>query len=239
MRGIKNSTNKPVLLITATIQSLLFWLNLNPRPYSGIIFCENSGSSLSVIKDMLKVRVSDEQILAIEWLSFKGNQRPIGMHYGYSELGILDYAVENSLLLRNSQYFIKVTGRLMFPKINQLVNLLPHQFDLVADFHRYKQDQLFPLRVRTQLFFACVDFYKAELYDIRKKMNSNVSYIEELLAKELWELRKDKDILCRFPCECQPRGVSAAIGSNYESLLNRLKSYIRAILRKLFRTIWL
>ena len=132
MRGIKNSTNKPVLLITATIdpgdytsllapynvdhrieeyvQSLLFWLNLNPRPYSGIIFCENSGSSLSEIKDMLKVRVSDEQILAIEWLSFKGNQRPIGMHYGYSELGILDYAVENSLLLRNSQYFIKVTA---------------------------------------------------------------------------------------------------------------------------------
>jgi len=232
-------SNSPELRISEYSKALDFWLSMDMPPFDGIVFCENSGYDLSELKQRFIKSEDNRPSIPIEWLSFNGNERPKGMHYGYSELGIIDYALKNSTLLKSSEGFFKVTGRLIFPKFKKIASALPQGCLFIADFHRYKSDEVFPYRVRTQIFFSKTNFYIENLINVRNKMTQRVHFIEDLLARELWEKREDTDVYFRFPLECPPVGVSASIGSDYGSLTNIIKFKIRGFFRCFLPKLWL
>jgi len=215
-------------------RSLLFWARLKEPRLKGVVFCENSRTDLSPF-----VHLAEQFDRPVEFLNFSGNKKPPKVHYGYSELGIIDYVFEKSKVLHSCPYFIKATGRLTFPKISRLLDTL-RDFDAVIDHRRkYRNETGSPVRARTQLMLFSKEFYFHHFFGRREEMIGNYSHIEEFIAEKLGELPESARIMKRFKVECQPAGFSAFDNKNYNSLDATCKSIVRALTRRLFPSLWI
>lgn len=220
--------------------SLQFWLNYDDPALVGIVFCENSAADISVLQANIDCSQGSQPQTPVEWLSFNGNDRPEGLHYGYSELGLIDYALNNSELISQHRRFIKVTGRLVVKNLAEINSRISSAIRFAADAHRFpnsKNDLKF--RLRTQFLLADAEFYREHLYNSRERMSAQCSFIEEHLMRELWPLRSQAEVLLRLPVEPQLVGTSASIGTNYERGLANLKTRFRSVMRRLLPFIWL
>ena len=130
---------EPVLLITATIlpqerrfvriknpeerldqymDSLKFYIiNTNIRK---IVFCDNSGYGFNKEELYLLADRNHKEVEIIQFIGDKNSIEKYGKGYGEGEL--VKYALENSRLLEETDYFIKVTGRIKVRNINIIKN---------------------------------------------------------------------------------------------------------------------
>jgi len=144
--------NKIALLLTATIDpgdivfverrcpqirendyinALEKWVQTN---ISSIIFCENSNYNSEKIKNLLK----SQTILKTEYLGFNGQTFPKELGKGYGELIIIKYALQNSSIINDCEFVIKVTGRYFIKNIKKIIDILARDKDvyIMADLRR-------------------------------------------------------------------------------------------------------
>ncbi len=80
-------------------------------PFKNIIFCENSNYNISrekeIIEYLSQLYWKTIEFIQFQWDSLKTQQQ--GRGYGESE--IMEYAMNNSMLLNNDILFVKITGR--------------------------------------------------------------------------------------------------------------------------------
>lgn len=221
-------------------EALRAWM-LHPDPrISGIVYCDNTTPDL-----VWTYELADHynHTKPFEAIYCPDNNIPIGMHYGYPELGIIDHSIYNSRLLIQSTYFAKITGRLQFPKFASLLDRLPASYDACIDYrlaYRRERKSWSNYRARTQLMFFKNDFYKKSLSNKRLLMvENNISHIEEFIAGILVpDDVKSANIIFRWPIECPPSGV-AGNGENYNSGRKFVKSYISHCSRRLLPWLWI
>lgn len=95
-------------------EALLFYLlNTNFR----IVIVENTEFDFRT--DFLKYIKNGR----LEYLTFNGNDYNKCLGKGYGECLIIEYAMNNSLMLQKSEYIIKITGRLIIENISQLCHI--------------------------------------------------------------------------------------------------------------------
>jgi hypothetical protein len=218
-------------------RALQFWAAFPDFRIKGIVFCENSGGDPE--RSLRPMLAGSPPHREIEWLEFKGNTRPKGMHYGYSELGALDYALTHSQLLAETSVFLKVTGRLTFPHISELLNTFDDDVRFAADCRRsYRSETGPPIRARTELMLFEKSFYIDHLYGRREEM-LGCSHIEEFIALKMLPLKNHRDVVLRFKTECPPAGVAAHSGVQYQTGRHLLKSKLRQVLRRIAPRFWL
>ncbi|NDE18508.1 hypothetical protein EBZ80_26740, partial [bacterium] len=199
-----------------------------------VVFCENSSADLSPL-----VRAAEACPRPVEFLTFQDAPTPPHVHYGFGELGIVDHAVESSRSLKASGYFLKGTGRLVFPGIKRLLDALPDDLLGAVDHRwRYRGESDPPTRARTQLMLFDTDFYRSHLLGCRREMPGFCTHIEVLLAHKLAAGRYDRPFVRRFPVECSPSGVGGH-GKQYDSLAERTKSRIRGFARRWLPGLWI
>jgi hypothetical protein len=222
------------------LEAIRFWGTHQDRRIQGVILCENSGADLRVFET---AAAGFSRMRAFEVLGFRGNtRRPPEMHYGYSELGIIDYACRNSMLLKKYRHFIKVTGRLLFPRITPLIDSLDDDLLVAVDCRRaYRREGGVRLRARTQLMVFERDFYDRVLWGTRDEMIGNCSHIEEFLAQKLLPLYQNqtRGIYLRWKVECPAVGYGGAYDRKYASIGERLKNTIRSTCRRMIPMVWL
>ena len=162
------------LRIREYVEAIKYW-GAHPDPrIEGIVFCENSGADVRAFE----AAASSYSSRTLELLGFRGNARPPGMHYGYAELGTIDYACENSVLLKKCCHFIKVSGRYLFPRITTLIDSLDDDLRVAVDCRRaYRNEGGVRLRARTQLIVFEREFYRQVLSGAREEMLGNCSHI--------------------------------------------------------------
>lgn len=87
--------------------------------FKKIVFCDNSGYKY---EDAVKlIRLANEMGKAFEWISFKGDYSLVRKYgKGAGEDEIVDFALNNSTLLKNAKSFAKTTGRLKIRNINKV-----------------------------------------------------------------------------------------------------------------------
>lgn len=232
--GTQSKRSNPLERLADYEAALGFWGNLDDSRVGSVVFCENSGWDLRCFGAL-----ADRARIPIELLSLDHNDRPAGMHYGYSELGLIDHALARSALLQTHPYFIKVTGRLTFPSISRLLDSLPIRFDAVVDHRRrYRHEWGVDTRARTQLMVFRSDFYRRHLLGTREEMIGNCTYIEEFLAQKLAARAGDGVVVRRFPVECAPRGIGGN-GTRFDTFPALCKNVSRGIARRLMPTLWL
>lgn len=212
-----------------------YWVNHPDPRIAGLVFCENSGGDgLSRVQAIL-----DEGTTArVEWLTFEGNDAPADRHYGYSELGSVDFAFRNSVYLAKAPHFAKVTGRLTFPHLSALLDFLPPNTRWAADCRRaYRSEGGVRLRMRTELMLFSRDFYAAELLGARESMRC--SHIEEFLAERMIPHIGEPGFVPRFRSEPRPMGIGAHHGRSYTRPMHQAKVAMRDLVRRFAPRIWL
>jgi hypothetical protein len=211
-----------------------YWLSYKEAKITHIIFVENSGYDLAELKKIAANENVYDRI--IEFIQFKAITIPEGLHYGYSELEILDKAFDLSKSISETDSFIKVTGRLYFPNLSKLLKRIPNSRDVTIDFRDYKFFEIKKQYALTTLIVIKNDFYSRKLYGIKSSMNKErLSLFETLYYEVLEELSlSNRNIVTRFPINVDPVGIGAHWNSNYNSLLKKAFNYTRGLLRVVY-----
>ncbi|GEO10449.1 hypothetical protein [Segetibacter aerophilus] len=212
--------------------SLLYWLNYDEQRITGIVFIENSSYDLVELKHV--VDKNNKYRRDVEFLSITPTEIPPGLHYGYSELEMIDHAFDHSALLIKAEYIVKVTGRLYFPRLARLIDeVLVKKYDVIADSRDFDFFKLKKHYVLTTLFIVQKDFYMEVLYNSKRKMSPHLHHMELVYFNILKPLAKikNKTVQIRFPFNVEPTGIGAHWGVDYKSKKKRFESYLRALFR--------
>lgn len=93
---------------------------IHSSPFTKIVFCENSNYIFDTKKfsaEAIKCKKS------FEYITFKGNtEKILKQGKGYGEGEIIQYAINNSEILKKETDFYKITGRLRIKNIENIVN---------------------------------------------------------------------------------------------------------------------
>jgi hypothetical protein len=239
----RNSIHRSDALIRISDYETAFkyWLENPGSNISAIVFVENSGYSLESLKTIAQIH--NKHNLKIEFLQKLAGELPAGLHYGYSELEMVDYAFENSALIKESEYVVKVTGRLYFPKLSRLLKWIPQNADIAIDTKDFKIGSKEKHYVVTTVFVTKKAFYLKQLLNAKQlmapeKRKTHIETIYYSVLKPLYEAN-NKDIILRFPFNLDPVGVGAHWNKNYQSTKHTLESIARNLSRKLLPKLWI
>lgn len=226
-------------------QALDFWLRYPDPRITGLVYCDNSTPELDWVRNLAE-RIGGGRMF--ETLYCPDNDMPNGVHYGYAELGIVDHCLRESVLLGQSKYFAKVTGRFKFPRFSRLLDALPPHPDACIDYRRAygRENKTWSkFRARTQLMLFRTEFYRRRIQDRRGLMvaactgGRGISHIEEFLPGILAPGEEDgSGVVFRWPVECRPSGVGGN-GENFDSARRRMKSFAFAVCRRFMPWYWI
>jgi hypothetical protein len=221
------------------LSAMRFWAAYPDPRIGGVVLCENSGTGA----DALQAEAARLSTPArpFEVITFEGNHKPAGVHYGYAELGSIDHACRNSRLLPTCRFFVKVTGRFRFPRLSALLDTLDNDLLVAMDCRRaYRSEGGFPLRARTQLIVFDRAFYERTLMGAREQMPGHFAHIEAFLPHLLRPLHQARmaGICLRHAVECPPEGFSAYQDTAYGRPSERIKVAIRGLGRRLLPALW-
>jgi hypothetical protein len=218
--------------------ALKLWLHHNDDSITSIIFAENSGYDLTEIETVfIKENIYNRKYQIIQAIASKV---PEGLHYGYSELELIDNILDKITLLNDNDFIIKTTGRVYFPKISSLLVKTVPSYNFITDSRNFNLGKWKQNYVLSNLFIFNILWYKENLFDKKRLMLTfEVTHFETLLHKLLVGNKVDKDVLLRFPMNVNPIGFGAHWNINYQSLDKRLGYLLRAIFRKMLPNFWI
>lgn len=196
------SLNDPKERERQYINAIRFYLSNTQYP---IVFTENSGTDIS--------QIFTESIKSgrMEFLTFKGNQNK-ERGKGYGECEILQYALEQSVLINNSQSkrIAKITGRLIIRNINSIIRwhtLFTSQHTTLCSFN---SDLSFP---DSRFIIASKDFYHTFL-KTKECINDSAGFFFE---HALCDTIKKEKAFAYSPFFMMPHieGISGSTGKEY------------------------
>ena len=213
------------------IQALKYWLSYQEPKIVNIVFVENSGHEIEPLRKI--VETHNQYDRKIEFIQIKPTNIPIGIHYGYAELEMIDEAISRSTLIPDTPYFIKVTGRIYFPRLSKLINSTNSSFSFLSDSRDYAIVGKQKRYVVTTLLLIKLDFYKSILYGARHMMcEEGALHFETLYYNILKPISlKNSRIILRFPFNVDPVGYGAHWNVNYNSFPKKLESVLRGLTR--------
>jgi hypothetical protein len=218
-------------------KALEYWLLATDPRLAKILFLENSGYPLDKLREL--VDKGNPLKKQVEFIQLSNNNYPAHLDYGYPELGMLDEATNTSKLMAESKYFIKATGRLIFPKLSKLLNRLPTDYLFAVDCHLPVYLISWSPGVNSNLMIFSVEFYKKEMLDIKSRMNDVFRNMEALLYYKLMDHYKTPGAILRWPINVDPVGYDAQWGKSYSTPRRRVISAARSVGRALLPGIWI
>lgn len=226
----------PLVRLADYQQALQSWL-LNPDPrLRSIVFVENSGYELKTLRQL--VGRSNPFGKRVEFIQLRNNDYPPYVDYGYPELGMLDQVLAVSELARKSKYFIKVTGRLIFPTLTRLLDHLPSDYLFAVDSRVPMLPKGKPPGVYASLMIFSRMFYESELVDVKSKMNEVLCSIETMLYLKLMNYIDTPGAILRWPVHIASVGHGAHWNKSYTDSRGRVADAIRTVSRIITPQLW-
>jgi hypothetical protein len=227
--------NNPAIRRADYLNAFRFWL-AHPDPrLNRILLAENSGADMAEFQAL-----AQDSAKQVEIISQPPQPPPAGLHYGYSELLLLDAALHQSKLRRETTHMAKTTGRLTFPDLPTLLNKLPASYDLAVDargnlpFRRSANGS-----IPTQLFLSSHAFYDKHLRKSYLDLRPDYPYyIENLFYDRVMALPRSPGLLMRWPINCEPSGFAAHAAKRYDSAQRVFITGLRAALRLIAPNLW-
>lgn len=125
-----------------------------------ICFVDNSGYDLSAIERIKKYNKTGR----LEFLSFLSDPETRAKGKGPGEVDIIKYAVENSRFISNSEYIIKITGRIKVRNIKSIIKTARYACKDKCKF--VIAEKLYnSCWVHSYLFIAHKTFFNKSFYD--------------------------------------------------------------------------
>jgi len=229
--------NNPRVRLQDYLASIEFYLSLPTDIVDRILFVDNSGSDITPIEEFVRKRGSDK---AVELISFAGNDHPVNYGKAYGEFKLMDFGLEHTSLLSESDYFWKVTGRLKLLNLADMVASVTNDYDVLCDLHNFPfvgtgkpfANRWMDLRVFSCTHRAYKELFTGKYEEFGHRMNQDVLYDVVLAA------RSHMKILPRFIEQPVITGMSGRHDRDYHHGLQRLKTVVRAGIRKAAPFVW-
>lgn len=202
-------------------ESLLFFIDSGA--FSQIVFAENSNYGETVFDDL--VSYAKEKGVQLENLSFAGNVSQCILHgKGYGEGEIMQYVLEHSRLIKQADFFVKITGRLQVHNISDIVKRLNTQRTYFNIPNRTRKDIC-----DTRIYAMPLSQFREDFVDsYGQVMDDEGVFLEYIYTKKIME-KKIK--VYNFPKYPRIKGISGSGGLNYT--YTEWKCKIRDIISKL------
>ncbi len=241
------NTQDPVILLTACInpcgmsstklqdtkirleqykQALSFYLS--ETPYK-ILFAENTSYDFN---DDFSFYINNGRL---EYLTFSGNNYDPFLGKGYGEAQIIEYAMNNSLFLKNTSVIIKITGRIIVENIMNLcstINISDKKNVMIACNIRPSK------KIGTSTFFICKKefltcYFLPHIYEIDE---TKQIWFEHILYKSIIQCKKEKKKCLIFPKPIKIQGIAGTTSLPYPKTkwTDYILSYTAAFLHNHF-----
>lgn len=229
--------NNPQVRLQDYLASLEFYLSLPTVVVDRILFVDNSGSDLTLIEQFVRARAADK---VVELISFQGNDYAVSYGKAYGEFKLLDFGIEHTSLLAESNHFWKVTGRLRVLNLADMVSAVTNNYDVLCDLHNFPfvgTGKVFGNRWMDLRVFSCTQSAYKKLFggkyeELGPRINQDVLY------DVVMEARSHMNILPRFAQQPVILGVSGRHDRDYHRGVQKMKTVIRSRVRKCVPFIW-
>lgn len=204
------------------LEALRFYLKAIPNR---VVFVENTDYDISsyFTKEIEQGR--------LECLSFNGNDYDKSLGKGYGEALIIEYAIVNSVFLKDASTIIKVTGRVKCCNIKTVVKSLQDKNVVYSDFMRQKQYYDLLPSVVVAAPFA---FWKL-FVDKKEGINDTEGiFFEHILKKSVEEWLSIGGRHSYFLCPVFLCGMSGSTGESYAKKHTRLKWMVKSLMYHLY-----
>lgn len=217
--GVPNlSRTDPVQRMKDYADGLRWYLEGAGEAFDRIVFAENSLSDVSELRAIAEALSPGK----VEFVSFQGLDHPPAYDRAYGEFKLLDWAMSNSVAIREAPddaVVWKVTGRYQVRNAVELVRSAPRGFELYANYRNH------PKRWVDTYFLAWTkEGYEALVRDVYHRLKTNVPGVplglagEELFRSWLDQpLFRRRRIVKRFRRTPEIEGVRGADGRQYTS----------------------
>jgi len=237
MPGVKRSN--PKIRMDDYCKALSYYLSLPSHYIDRILFIENSGSDLSILKSIAR---SVEHNKKVDFIGFTGNYKP---EYGkaYGEFNMLDYGISKSHLLSDIDIFWKVTGRLKISNLCRIIDTAPQKYQVYCDLRsvpfigeRFGSNNWMELR----LYSCAVNAYKKIFYSRFSTIHRRNACLEKDCFTIVQQLAtQDRTIVPRFRLQPVFDGYGAHRNVNYQGLAYKTKEIVRTTARLIAPWLWL
>lgn len=228
------SRKDPLIRLDDYKTAIKYWLEYPDERIKGIVFVENSGFNLNLIKEVFNSQ--NRYTRDIEILQYVEKEQNFNVHYGYYEYKMLDYSIKHSNIIKNADYIIKITGRLTFKNLTQLINYQDiKSFDFFSDCRDYTVlNKIQNHSILTTLMIYSKAFYLKYLYNNQSLMLEKQNYyLEQAFFNQIKPLIESNNVMIRFPFNVDPKGIGGHSNISYNSFSYQWKSLIRAFARKI------
>jgi len=211
-RGVSIARKNKEDRLNDYIKALQGWINNSQ--VKKIVFCENSNSDLTRLKNLCLDLPAEK---SIEFLSFDGLIDPPERGIGFGEMLIIEYAFKNSKLLSTADFVIKVTGRLYVRNINKLIVAVEKSqyIDIWCDYRRYLTSTV------SFIFCAKVSYFQKYIIPFKNKVDERYkkSNFEHALANAIHTSMAAAHHWRPLPFTPRITGISASRNRAYNSSL--------------------
>jgi hypothetical protein len=183
--------------------------------FKKIVFCENTNYAHDYNPLIEKAKKSGKEL---EILAFNGNYPIIRQKgKGYGEGETIEYALKNSLLLKDCRSFFKLTGRLAIANLDKIVASTKVDNGFIwhpKEIYRRETDH-----VETYFFKVSIEFYTTKLLDAYQEVDEiKHRFIEHIFFGRLRNLN-----IRAFKYPLQIIGNSGTSGKPYLGSQNAIR----------------
>lgn len=181
---------------------------IESEAFSKIVFAENSNEECARLQ-MLQPIANAHQT-ELECLSFRGNTEQSNLHgKGYGEGEIMEYVFQHSCLLKNEDFFVKITGRLQVDNIAVIMSRLKTTRTYFNIPNRTRRDIY-----DTRLYAMPIAGFRKYFLEQYKKVHDDKGIYLEYVYTEV--LKSNKIKVYNFPAYPRIRGLSGSVGIPYD-----------------------
>jgi hypothetical protein len=204
-----------------------YWLAATGINIDGILLMENSGADLGSFHNLADRENTSGRKIEIIGLDMNDFPRELGK--GFGEFRALDVALRQSQLAAQSDYLVKLTGRLRVRNLGSIIHNLDLPFDLCGDVHPYPD----PARgvIDSRLIVFDRNFYFKNCMGLYEEMNDSAGEYAEHRFYQLVRRTPAARVVTRLPREPRWVGASGSTGERYDSLKKKIV-YPMKILRR-------
>lgn len=228
----------PALRLHDYGKALEFYLPLLNRCIDKIIFVENSNSDIHSLQAIVDRYGHNQEV---EFIVFYGLDHPPQYGRAYGEFKLIDYAMENSTIIKNcypDATVWKVTGRYIIRNIPKIIARKPTNFDVYCNFRTVPKPW-------ADMFLMgwSLDGYHQFIKGIYSKLMSSYD-VSPLHPEEVFiHLLSDHAGKINLKRRINPApvidGIRGSDSQNYLAGKNRLKTYARLAGRILLPWLWI
>lgn len=195
---------------------------LNSKKVKKVIFCDNSNQHIDITKLNKLAKLTSKEF---EYITFNGDiDRIIDQGKGYGEGEIINHILEKSTIIRDEDYFFKITGRLFVDNIDKIIEKVDKEysyFNKTSISHNCNS-------IDTRFYGVRIcDYNKYLRYAYKKVSDRQGKYLEHVF----FDIVKNSDMSRRnIPLFPRIIGQSGSMGSFYSK--NKTKDKLKDFVSK-------